>query len=74
MKYKDGVSQTDMQQERNHDLEQQLIEAFARPANPLNESDQARQIKAELYRQGYRRGDIVELAVVSLLRRQRRAS
>ncbi len=62
-----------MQQERNQSLEQQLIEAYSSAANPLNESDRARQIKAELYRQGYRRGDIVELAIVSLLRRQRRA-
>lgn len=62
-----------MQQERNQSLEQQLIEAYSSAANPLNESDWARQIKTELYRQGYRRGDIVELAIVSLLRRQRRA-
>jgi hypothetical protein len=48
-------------------LKERLVDAYVRD----DDSPEINQLRGELYRRGYRRTDIIELAIVSLIRRDR---
>jgi hypothetical protein len=58
----------------DNQLRQQLIDEYSQQTRPYPDNPMVRSLKGELYKRGYRRSDIVELALAGLIRRDWRTS
>ena len=60
-----------MVQLTNEELQLFLMDAYDHQTSAYPESEHIKTLKNELYRRGYRRGDIVSMALASVIHRRR---